>query len=110
MYTFLILSSLAVGFYLVLLLALYRDGRKRRRATSPVIRKMSHVTVLEFDTIAPASSPGVAAPRRKSSAATIRFPASTFSGSSGSSPAAGCQVKLMSLSAAAPRKDGLKFS
>ncbi len=93
----------------MLLLALYRDGRKRRRTTSPVARKMSHVTVLEFDTIAPASSHAVAAPRRKSSPATIRFPASTFSGSSGSSAVAGGQVKLMSLSAAAPRKDGLKF-
>jgi hypothetical protein len=109
MYTFLTLSSLALGFYLVLLLALYRDGRKRRRATSPVVRKMSRVTVLEFDTIAPASSPAVAVLLRKSSPAMIRFLASTFSGSSGSSAAAGSRVKLMSLSAAAPRKDGLKF-
>jgi hypothetical protein len=32
MTVFLSLSSLSVGFYLVLLVALYRDGRRRRQA------------------------------------------------------------------------------
>jgi hypothetical protein len=33
MYAFLILSSLSVGFYLFLLVALHRDGRRRRKSS-----------------------------------------------------------------------------
>ena len=36
MYTFLILSSLGMVFYLVLLIALYRDGRRRKGSDGTV--------------------------------------------------------------------------
>src|SRR5450755_2292026 len=37
MYPFLILSSLSVGFYLFLLVALHRDGRRRRKSSATVL-------------------------------------------------------------------------
>ena len=38
MYVFLILSSLGVAFYVVLLVALYRDGRERRQLNAGSVR------------------------------------------------------------------------
>ncbi len=40
MYTFLILSSLSLVFYVALLVALYRDGRKQRVMSVPPVRKL----------------------------------------------------------------------
>lgn len=94
MYTFVILSSLAVGFYLALMLALYRDGRKRRRATSPVVHKISRV-VLEFDTTVPSSSSGVAIGGHKRPPNTVHSPVTTLRGNSGLNSIAAPPVKLV---------------
>jgi hypothetical protein len=49
MYAFLILSSLGLAFYLVLLVALYRDGR-RRSVSSGTVRNAKLGTVSGFGT------------------------------------------------------------
>lgn len=48
MYTFLILSSSAIGFYLVLLVALYRDSRKRRHAGNSSVQRMEFGSAVEL--------------------------------------------------------------
>ncbi|MFZ1134259.1 MAG: hypothetical protein WAN69_04900 [Candidatus Korobacteraceae bacterium] len=50
MYTFLILSSLSLIFYVALLVALYRDGRKRRVTSVAPVRKLLAGSISEFAT------------------------------------------------------------
>jgi len=47
---FLILSSLGAAFYLVVLAALYRDGRKRRPRNAGPIRGVTRGSVVRVDT------------------------------------------------------------
>ena len=71
MYPFLILSSLSVGFYLVLLVALHRDTRRHRRMAVGTRSKISHNTktihVLR-------STIGVPTNRRNSSVLKVAVP------------------------------------
>ncbi len=48
MHTFLILSSSTVGFYLILLVALYRDSRQRRRTGNSSLQKLEFDSALEL--------------------------------------------------------------
>jgi ribosomal protein L35AE/L33A len=73
MYTFLILSSLGMVFYLVLLVALYREGR-RRRESEGTVWKMELETVAEPSERASKSVGSVAAGQRNSSGDVLWIP------------------------------------
>jgi hypothetical protein len=62
---FLILSSLGLVFYLVLLLALYRDGRKRRVMSGGPVRKLTAGSVSEFS-VRTSQADAIAALKRNS--------------------------------------------
>ena len=62
MYRFLILSSLGLVFYVALLVALYRDGRKQRVMSVPPVRKLLAGTASEFGTLTAQTDGTIAAP------------------------------------------------
>jgi hypothetical protein len=66
MNAFLILSSLSLVFYVALLVALYRDGRKQRVMSVPPVRKLLAGSVSEFAT-EPIQAGGTLAARQPNS-------------------------------------------
>ena len=71
MYPFLILSSLSVGFYLVLLVALHHDARRHRRMAVGTRSKISHHTKTIYVL---RSTIGVPTNRRNSSVLKVAVP------------------------------------
>jgi hypothetical protein len=70
MNAFLILSSLGLVFYLVLLAALYRDGRKRRVISVPPVRKLLPGSDSELAT-RPSRTGGMLAARHRTSSGDV---------------------------------------
>lgn len=76
MLAFLIITSSSLVFYAALLVALHRDGRKRRVASEPV-SKISPGTVAELGTAPARASASIAARRRTSTAVLVHFAETT---------------------------------
>ena len=72
MLVFLIITSSSLAFYVVLLVALHRDGQKRRAGAGP-LRKISLGTVAELSTARAISTAAIAARRSNSAALLVRF-------------------------------------
>ena len=53
MYVFILLCTLGTGFYLVLLVNLHNDGRRRRRALAGTVRTVKLGTVFELNSTSP---------------------------------------------------------
>jgi hypothetical protein len=76
MNAFLILSSLSVPFYLAVLRALYRDGRKQRSRAGPV-RKLDLRTDVALGTAPATGSPSIVARRGGSPEGVLWVPVTT---------------------------------
>jgi hypothetical protein len=74
MYTFLILSSLSLVFYVALLVALYRDGRKQRVMSVPPVRKLLAGSDSEFATEPLQAGSTLSARQRNSSSDVLWIP------------------------------------
>jgi hypothetical protein len=74
MYTFLILSSLGLVFYVALLIALYRDGRKQRVMSVPPVRKLLAGSMSEFATDPSEAASTLSARERNSSDGVLWIP------------------------------------
>ena len=72
MLAFLIITSSSLAFYVVLLVALHRDSRKRRASAVPVT-KIKLGTVAELGTAPAMASASLGVRRRKSTAVLVRF-------------------------------------
>jgi hypothetical protein len=74
MYTFLILSSLSLVFYVALLVALYHDGRKRRVMSVPPVRKLLAGSDSEFGVLTAQTRGPIAARTRNTSNDVLWIP------------------------------------
>lgn len=72
MLAFLIITSLSLAFYLVLLAALYRDGRKRRSVAGS-LRKVDLGTLVELGTVPAMNAAAMAARPHSSTNVLVRF-------------------------------------
>ena len=76
MLAFLIITISSLAFYVVLLVALDRDRRKRRAALGP-IRKINLGTVAELGAVPTLGTAAFSAPRRNSTAVSVHFAKTT---------------------------------
>ena len=72
MYAFLIITALSLAFYLFLLAALYRDGRKRRTVAGQV-RRVDFASSVEFDSATRITSAAPARRQSNSARVLVRF-------------------------------------
>ena len=107
MLTFLIITSSSLAFYIVLLVALHRDGRKRHAIAGPV-RKIKLGTVAELATAPAMASVGSGAPRQKSTAVLVRFAENARRENHKSQAIVSAPVEVLTLPKLAHRKDDLQ--
>ena len=109
MNAFLILSSLGLAFYLFLLVALYRDGR-RRRVNHGLVRTVQVGSVCELGT-RPFSGGGTIAARGHSSLENVlSIPVTKRRWNPASSGTSGSRAQLLHLARPSEAKDNLQCS
>ena len=109
MNAFLILSSLGLAFYLVMLGALYRDGRRRSVNSGPV-RTVQIGSVSELDTRPFAGGGTIAAGGHSSLENLLWIPVTKHRWNSASPGSRGSRAQLVHLAKPSDTKDNLQCS